>query len=158
MEKIKSLKIVLLVLFVVAILVIVRTTNKNRFKQDAQNAVETVVSDNLLVTTNDLKKNENQYLVVVLDETESLPYKNSLKINFDKLLEDSSLQKLKETKSKILLASTDNSKAVKAWVILNQLAYKNVFVLTSEENPEVLKYKFQPDTTAEIEISEQSNE
>lgn len=157
MEKIKSLKIVLLVLFVVAILVIVRT-NKNRFNQDAQNAVETVVSDNLIVTANDLKKNENQYLVVVLDETESLPYKNSLKINFDKLLEDSSLQKLKETKSKILLASTDNSKAVKAWVILNQLAYKNVFVLTSEENPEVLKYKFQPDTTAEIEISEQSNE
>ena len=155
MEKIKSLKIVLLVLVVVVILVIVKTTNKNRFKQDAQNAVEKVVSNTFVVTPNDLENTKNQYLIVVLDESESLLYKNSLKINFDKLLEESSIQKLQESKLKILLASADNSKSVKAWVILNQLDFKNVFVLASEENAEILKYEFQPDTLSGLEsISE----
>jgi len=155
MEKMKSLKIVLLVLAVVVILVIVKTTNKNRFKQDAQNAVEKVVSNTFVVTPNDLENTKNQYLIVDLDESESLPYKNSLKINFDKLLEESSIQKLQESKLKILLASADNSKSVKAWVILNQLDFKNVFVLASEENAELLKYEFQPDTLSGLEsISE----
>lgn len=155
MEKIKSLKIVLLVLVVVVILVIVKTTNKNRFKQDVQNAVEKVVSNTFVVTLNDLENAKNQYLIVDLDESESLPYKNSLKINFNKLLEESSIQKLQESKLKILLASADNSKSVKAWVILNQLDFKNVFVLASEENAEILKYEFQPDTLSGLEsISE----
>jgi hypothetical protein len=43
------------------------------------------------------------------------------------------------------------STASKAWVILNQLGYQNVVVLSPEENPEQLKYKFQPDTMVRLE-------
>jgi len=151
MKKIKDLKIVLFFLLVVLVLVIVRTTGKNRFKQDAKNAIEAITSNNISVLLNEYKAAENQFLVVDLNESGSVQFENSIKIPFEKLLEETTLQKLKETENKILLVSDDNLVAVKAWVILNQLEFKNVFVLSNEENTEVLKYEFKPDTSATIE-------
>jgi len=151
MNRLKNFSIVLLVLLVVMIFVIVRTTGKNRFKQDAQNAVEAVVANNFTVSVSELKNTESQYLIVDLNESGKTRFDNSLQIPFEKLLDESSLQKLKGTENKILLVSEDDSKAEKAWVILNQLGFKNVFVLSSKENPEVLKYEFQPDTSARLE-------
>jgi hypothetical protein len=151
MEKLKGLKVVLLFLLVVFVLVMVKITSKNGFKQEAREAIEAVESNNFQVTIEELKGAENQYLIVDLTKTGSAPFENSVKIPFEKLLEESSLEKLKSTENKILLVSNDNSVAVKAWVILNQLDFKNVFVLSDEENPEVLKYEFKSDTTATLE-------
>jgi hypothetical protein len=151
MEKLKGLKVVLLFLLVVFVLVMVKITSKNGFKQEAREAIEAVESNNFQVTGEELKGIENQYLIVDLTKTGSAPFENSVKIPFEKLLEESSLEKLKSTENKILLVSNDNSVAVKAWVILNQLDFKNVFVLSDEENPEVLKYEFKSDTTATLE-------
>ena len=150
MEKLKGLKVVLLVLLVVFVLVIVRTTGKNRFKQDAQNVIEAVKSNNFSVTMIDLKGTENQYFIVDLTESGSVQFENSVKIPFEKLLDETTLQQLKKTENKILLFSNDNSVAVKAWVILNQLDFKNVFILSDQENAEVLRYEFQPDTVASL--------
>jgi hypothetical protein len=146
MEKLKGLKIVLLILLVALVLVIVKTTGKNRFKQDAQNVIEAVKSNTYQVTINDLKGTEDQYFIVDLSESGSVQFENSVKIQFEKLLDETTLQKLKETENKILLVSDDNSVAVKAWVILNQLDFKNVFILSDEENAEVLRYEFKTDT------------
>lgn len=151
MEKLSNLKIVLLVLAVVLVLVIVKSTSKNGFKQDAKSAVEAVISNNFMISANNLEKNKTEYLIVELDESGSQRFENSLKIPFDKLLEESSLEMLNETDSKILLVSNDISVTAKAWVILNQLDFENVYVLSNEENPEVLKYEFQPDTSARLE-------
>ncbi len=148
MEKLKGLKIVLLILLVVFVFVIVRTAGKNRFKQDAQNAIEAVKSNNFRVTMKDINETENQYLIVDLTQSGSAQFENSVKIPFEKLLEETSLQKLKTAENKILLVSDDNSVAAKAWVILNQLDFKNVYVLAEEENGEVLRYEFKPDTAA----------
>lgn len=146
MEQFKKIKFVLLILFVVLILVIIRTTGKNHFRQDAQNAVETVTSNNFSVSLKDFKVAENQFLVVDLNESGSVQFENSMKVPFEKLLDENILQKLKETDNKILLVSDNNSVALKAFIILNQLDFDNVFVLSDEENQEVLKYEFQPDS------------
>jgi biopolymer transport protein ExbD len=153
MEKLKGLKIVLLILIMFLVLVIVRTTGKNRFKQDAQNAIEAVENKNFSVLLKDFKGAESQYLIVELNESGSVQFEKSIKIEFERLLDKSTLQKLKETDNKILLVSDDNSVAVKAWVILNQLDFKNVFVLLDEENQEVLKYEFQTDTIVRLKNS-----
>ncbi len=147
MGKMKNLKIVLLVLVVVLVLVIVKTVGKNGFKQDAKSAVEAVNNNNFMISTNELENNKTQYLIVDLDESNSSRVENSFDIPFEKLLEESSFKKLKESESKILLVASDISITAKAWVILNQLDFKNVFILSNEDNPEVLKYEFQPDTT-----------
>jgi hypothetical protein len=150
MGKLKGLKIVILIFLGVLSLVIIRTAGKNRFKENVQNAVDAVESNNFSVSLNDFKKDEKQYLVVDFSESDSVRFENSIKIPFEKLLDENTLQQLK-TESKILLFSGDNPAAVRAWVILNQLDFKNVFVLSNKENAEVLKYEFQPDTPARLE-------
>ena len=155
MGKLSNLKIVLLVLVVVLVLVIVKTVGKNGFIQDAKSAVEAVNSNNFMISVNELENNKTQYLFVDLDESTSSRFENSLKIPFEKLLEESSLKKLKETENKILLVASDISITAKAWVILNQLDIKNVFTLSNEDNPEVLKYEFQPDSMARLESDSQ---
>jgi hypothetical protein len=154
MKELKNLKIVLLVLLVVFVLVILRTTGKNRFKQDAKNVIETVKSNKYSVSEKELNGNESQYLIVDLNNNATpgqKQFNGSTQIPFDKLLEESSLLKLQQTDNKILLTSDNNSLAIKAWVILNQMEFKNVFVFSNEENPEVLKYEFQPDTLVRLE-------
>jgi hypothetical protein len=132
-------------------LLIINTVGKNAFKHDAKSTIVAVNSNNFMISANDLEKNKSEYLIVEMDESGSQRFENSLKISFEKLLDELNLQKLKLTESNILLVSADNSTSVKAWVILNQLNFENVFVLCEDENPEVLKYKFQPDTAARLE-------
>lgn len=151
MKKLKEIKIVLLIFLVVFVLVIVKSTGENRFKQDAKNVIETVENNNFSISMNDFVGSENQFLVVDLNESGSVLFENSIKVPFEKLIDETILEKLKETENKILLMSDDHSDAIKAWVILNQLDFKNVFVLSDEENTEDLKYEFQTETGARLE-------
>lgn len=154
MNVIKNLKIVLLILGVVVILVVVKSIGKNRFKHDAKYSIEEIRYNNFTVGLSDFEKNKSDYLLVNL-KTESNPEQvkseNSIDIPFEKLLDEPSIQKLRESDKKLLLFSDDNSSAEKAWIILDQMDFKNVFVLVTQENPEVLKYEFQPDTMARLE-------
>lgn len=141
----------LIFMVVVLVLVIVRTAGKNGFNQDAKNAVKAVSNNNFSISLNELKTNEKDYLIVDLSESVSVQYKNHLQIPLENLIDKINLQKLKETKNKILLFSDNDSKAEKAWVILNQLGFENVFVLLNDEIIEVFKYEFQPDTAVKLE-------
>lgn len=58
MKKLRELKIVLVILMAVLVLVIVKTTGKNRFKNDAKVAIEAVSGNNFLVSLNDFKAAE----------------------------------------------------------------------------------------------------
>lgn len=160
MKLLEDFKIVFLLLLLVFGLVIVKISGKNHFKQDAQNTIETVVNNDFIVSSESFQNNGGEYLIVDFSEpeTSTTKFEKVLHIDFEKLLDESTLHKLKDTENKILLVSSDNSVALKAWVILNQLEFENVFVLSNEETPEVLKYEFQRDTTAETEISVQSLE
>jgi len=150
MKYLKDIKIVLLLLAVALVLVIVKSNGKNRFKQDVQMAIETAISGNFSVPVNELKGNENQYLIVELNDSGETRFDNSLQIPFEKLLDESILKRLKKNENKILLVSEDILKAEKAWIILNQLGIENVFVLSNEKNAEVFKYKFHPDNAARL--------
>lgn len=151
MKKLNDIKIVLLILAVALVLVIVKSNGKNRFKHDAQNAIETAISGNFSVSADELKGNENQYLIVELNDSGETRFDNSLQIPFEKLLDELNFKKLKEIENRILLVSDDISKAEKALIILNQLGLKNLFILSTEENPEVLKFEFQPNPVVGME-------
>ncbi len=151
MGSLKSLKIVLFVLGFVLVAVVSKSFLKSGFKNDAINVVEAVVSKEFMITPGELNNRKEQYLIVDLDESDSSRFDNSIKVQFEKLLEDSNHQRLMDSEKKIVLVSTDISTVSKAWVILHQLDIENVYLLSGGENPEVLKYEFQPDTSARLE-------
>jgi hypothetical protein len=154
MNQLKNLKIVILVIVVLLILVIFRNSDQNLFKKDAKTAIEAAKNNSHLIMLNQLQKLTDPYLVIDLGSEarqDSLQFQHSIQIPFETLLDKANRKILNEANGTLILFSDDVATASKAWMILNQLGYKNLLILTSEENPEELKYKFQPDTTARLE-------
>lgn len=143
MNRLKNLRIVLVLLLLLTVSVVVRLAGTDRFKNDPGEAIAAMESGRNLISADELKHNENSFLLVNLDNDklpDSISTGNSMQMPFPKLLEKSNRVKLDQAE-KIVLYSRDDSKAARAWVILNQMKYRNVFILQTKSSDEELKYK-----------------
>lgn len=145
--KIKKISWIIAGLSLLLVLILIRTFNTNVFKRPAIDAITT--AENNTVTVSQLQSDSDPRTIVELDENDQR-FNESWSIPFSELLEKVNQTKLKEVQGNIYLHSDQVETSTKAWVILNQLGYDNVFILADEE-PEVLKYKFRPDTTVQPE-------
>lgn len=155
MNLLKNLKMIILVMVVLLILILFRNYDQNVFKEQVEAAIEGTKNNSNLIPLSKFRKLTTPYLVIELGGEpthDSLQLQHSIHIAFEKLLGKDNRAIFDKTKGPLILFSGDMALASKAWIILNQLGYKNVLILTSEENPEVLKYKFQRDTTARLEL------
>lgn len=153
MNRLKSLGFIIVILATILVLVVVRLTNNDLFKKDASVAIEASKDGRNLITEAELIK-LNEYLVVDLNAEETAKTRNiqkTIHIPLENLLDQANQKMFRATNSKIVLYSDTISDASKAWVILNQLGFKNLFIFQQEGNTEVFKYKFQPDTLARLE-------
>lgn len=154
MKQIKSLGIVFPIIVIILVLVVARTSNKNLFKKDPQYAIDVATKSINSVSVEDLKKLSPQYMVVNLNNADKYnpsQFERSINIPFESLLDKTNRKVLDEARGEIVLFSDDISIVSKALVILNQLDITNVLILHPKGNPEIFKYKFQPDTTAKLE-------
>ncbi len=78
------------------------------------------------------------------------PSSDTLFIAAGRLLDKENLKAIHTHQGPVLLVSDDPSISAKAWMILSQMGYRDLFVLTEKDSTEVLKYKFRPDTAAGI--------
>lgn len=147
MKKNKTLLIITAALLVLLVLVFVRAFNSNLFKRDAGLAL--LANEKHTIAMSNLAQ-EKDYTILQLDENRP-ELQASVYIPFEQLLDKTNQKKLAELNGKILLFSENINESAKAWVLLNQLGFDNVFILSEEDNPEALKYEFQPDTTARLE-------
>lgn len=155
MNKLKNLKFILLALALLLILVIVRNSDRNIFRSDVKTAVDVIQNKSNQLSPEQLHQLKSPWLVVNIGDSDlpdSLHIENSIRIPFPNLLDDTNRKILNEVKGNLVLYSADVATASKAWIILNQLGFKNVKILGTEEIPEIFKYKFQPDTTARLEL------
>ena len=154
MKKIKHLGFVLALLVVLLVLVLVRTTNKNHFTQEAQLAIAASTKGKNLLTFSQLEELKGNSLFIAFDSVEKLKTQGIepvVEILPEDILQKENRKLLDNAGGKIILFSEDLPTLAKTWVTLNQLGYKNLFVLTDDENIEAFTYKFQPDTTARLE-------
>lgn len=154
MKQLKNLQIVAFVIVILLILVVVRNSNKNIFKKDVKTVVDAVQNKSNLFSSEQLSKTKSPWLVVNVGDSElpdSLRIENSIRVPFENLLDQPNRKILQEVKGDLILYADDVATVSKAWVILNQLGFKNVFILNTDENSEHLKYKFQPDTSVRLE-------
>jgi len=154
MKQLKNLQYVFLFLIILLVLVLVRSFNPNLFRQVPGTAVESAQNNSNSITLAQLESLKTQYLVINLGSEgkfDSIKMMNSINIQIENLLDKKNLTILNESKDEIILYSSDVSTTAKAWVILNQLGIKKLFILAPEENPEAFIYIFQPDTTARLE-------
>jgi hypothetical protein len=144
----KNILWILGALLLILVLVLVRTFDSNLFKRNVNEALTTVYEHTISVQ--ELSRLEEEYSIVELDAVNQR-FPNSIVIPFRQLLQIENKEKLESLDGKVLLYSHNIATSSKAWVILNQLEFDAIFILSEEQNPEKLNYKFQPDTTIRLE-------
>ena len=150
MELLKRFKVVIALVLIVLILVVVRSTGVNHFRNDAKKWAETSFRQTNTLNPEQAKRLKGKILVINLDKNEKIPLEihGDLKnIPADSILSRMNIKTiLNHAPGQVLLYSSDQGLSARVWMILSQLGCKNLFILTSESDNEVFKYKFRPDT------------
>jgi rhodanese-related sulfurtransferase len=94
------------------------------------------------------------------------PLKDAVNIPFAEVLNNLKLSEFKSAGKEVILYSGSLIESTQAWTLLTQMGYKNLFILNfngasiingeltgsaSNEGNEALKYKFQADTSTNLE-------
>ncbi|HUX96422.1 MAG TPA: hypothetical protein VMV47_11890 [Bacteroidales bacterium] len=155
MNFIKKYKPIFLILLPVLILVLVRTTGINHFKTDARKHAEKSFSRSNLITAEKLSQTGGNKLIINLekDVIKHITSKITVKsISADSILNKQNIKLLLNHDGPVIISSSDDAVSARIWMLLSQMGVENLFILTEDPEPELLKYKFRPDTLARPEL------
>ena len=149
MELIKNYKVVITVVLIVLVLVVIRSAGVNHFKSDAKKWAEPSFGMSNAITPEKAKQLKGNNLVVNLDKDPATIAGISgdlQNISADSILSRKHLSTIMDHNGPVLLLSSDPGLSASIWMILSQMGRKNIYILTSATDNEVLKYKFQPES------------
>ena len=144
---------VILIVLPVIVLVLVRAYTPGGFKPDAHKLAETSFTGANLLKREQVAALASKPLIVkLINVNASLPNpaSDTLYIAADRLLDRGNLKTIHAFHGPVLLVSDDPAISAKAWMILSQMGYRDLFVLAKKDSSEVLKYNFRPDSSAGI--------
>jgi hypothetical protein len=146
--------IVLVLVLPILILVLIKTLYTGHFRNDAARWAEPSIKQSNNITHAMLGNLTGNTLMVDLSERGDLPINRDLVINIPakSILNKNYQKKLRAFKGNILLVSEDPAMSARVWMLLSQMGFTNVYILSDEEGTEVFKYKFRPDTISGPEL------
>lgn len=149
MEIIKQYKVVIMVVLPLLILVIFRSAGTNHFKPDSEKWAEPSVMKSNIMTAEKLGSLPGEKLLINLAE-EKITINNftgkTLNIPADSVLIKNNLRTFDKHNGPLLLYSSDPAVSARIWMVLRQMGINNIYILSGENDNEVFKYKFGPDT------------
>jgi hypothetical protein len=153
MKYLRSYRLVILIVLPVVVLVLIRAWSPGSFKPDAARQAEASLTGANLLDQHQVAALGSKPLIVKLfNEDAARPNgsPDTLVVKASLLLEKENLKVIHGHHGPVILVSDDPSVSAKAWMILSQMGYHDLFVLREKESIDVLKYKFRPDSTAGI--------
>jgi hypothetical protein len=151
MSHLRQIGILILIVLPVAILVLIRGTAAERFKEDARKLAEPSFSHSNTMSREQLATFKSGYRIIDISDPgkqlEKHPGDSVIHLPAEIILEKTGQEVLRSNKLPVLLYSSDPAISARVWMLLSQMGYRNLFILTDEPDNEVIKYKFRPDTT-----------
>jgi hypothetical protein len=150
MNSIRQYGIIFFVVLTVAILVLVRASSAGHFKQNARKLAEASFTNSNTISWEKQGTLGTASLIIDLSDHSKLPKNHpdgTINIPFRSLLEKASQKRIRAHKGPVLLYSEEPGTSAKAWMLLSEMGYRNLFILTDEPDNEVMKYKFLSDTS-----------
>ena|SRR5665648_348070 len=155
MSLIKKLKVVIAVVVPILILILFRVIGVNHFKMDAKKWAEPSEMRLNLVSGEQIGTLSGEKLIINLGKElygiSDMKFP-ALNIPADSILRKNNLNTIRENDGPILLFSSEMAVAARIWMVLSQMGYKNIFILTNDIDNEVFKSKFRPDTFIRPEL------
>ena len=155
MNFLKKYKTILLILLPVLILVLVRSAGLNHFKTDAWKHAEKSFSRSNLINSERLSQTEGKKLILNLgkDVIKHIPPEAMVKsVSTDSILNKQNIRLILNHDDPVIISSSELAVSARIWMLLSQMGVGNLYILTEDPEPEVLKYKFRPDTLARPEL------
>ena len=153
MKHLRPYLLVIVIILPVIVLVLIRAFAPGGFKPDAHKLAEASFTGANLLNREQVAALGSKPLIIKLINEEAVqinPSSDTLFIGAGLLLDKKNLKAIHSHKGPVLLVSNDPQISAKAWMILSQMGYRDLFILTENDSSEVLKYKFRPDTAAGI--------
>lgn len=151
MKFLKKYKIVLFIILPIVALVLIRTFGSNHFMTDTRKHAEASFSGSNLITAEMLSHTAGEKLIINLEKDiiKHIPTEIIVKsITPDSILNRKNIKLLLNHDGPVIISSSENSVSTRIWMLLSQMGVDNLYILTKDAEPEVLKYKFRPDTMA----------
>jgi hypothetical protein len=154
MNLLKKYGIVSAIFLIILIAVLYRSLNHSGFRYDAPKHAESSISGSNIITEEQIKAFQTDFLIIDLESTGLLKEKyNEITLEADpvSILRKKNIKKIERHKGPVILVSSENSISARIWMLLSQKGLKNLYILTQEEDFEVLKNKFRPDSISKPE-------
>jgi hypothetical protein len=154
MKILKQYWLVLAILVVVAVAVLVRTFGHGNFKYDAGKLAEPSVLRTNIITKDQITGLRGRVMIIDLREagTNNDKFPTSLKVSPDSILAKKYLNMIRKQRGPVVLTGSDYSVSARIWMVLSQMGIKDIYILSGESNPEILKKEFRPDTISAPEL------
>jgi hypothetical protein len=153
MKYLRPRLLIVLIVLPVIVLVLIRAFAQGGFKPDAHKLAKASFTGANLLNRQQVAELGNKPLIVKLsnkEEGQMSPSSDTLFIAAGRILDRNNLKAIHIHRGPVLLVSDDQAVSAKAWMILSQMGYRDLFILVEKDSNELLKYKFRPDTTAGI--------
>lgn len=146
MKHLRPYRYVILIVLPIVILVVVRAFAPG-FKPDADKLAKASFTGANMLNREQVAALATQPLVIKLSSEQTSqpdPFSDTIFIAADKLLDKPNIKIIHAHRGPVVLVSDDPSVSAKAWMILSQMGYRDLFILAEKDNDEVLKYEFGP--------------
>ncbi len=150
----KKSYIILAVVLPLLVLVLMKSITRDHFRNDAAKWAAPSINKINVLTVKQLNESDGNALIIELDDrAEAIGVKGEvIHIPADNLLDKNNQKMLRASRENIVLVSDDPALSARMWMLLSQLGYKKLFILTDSADNEALKYKFRPDTVTRPEF------
>jgi hypothetical protein len=147
--------VVIAIVLPVLILVLIRSFGTNHFKAGAKKWAEPSVSRSNIISQDQIGDLPGKKLIINLEEKGNGLHdlKNEIVyVRPDSVLSNRNLTIIQKNSGPVLLFSSESGVSAKVWMLLSQLGYTNIYILTADPDNEVIKNKFRPDTLVRPEF------
>lgn len=149
MELLKSYRVVITVVLIVLVLVVIRATGVNHFKNDARKWAEPSLTHSNTITPEQVLSLKGNNLTINLDN-KMIPGEKLTgdlrNIPADSILNKSIFKSILNHNGPVLIYSAQPALAARIWMVLSQMGCRQIYILTKDTGNEVPKFKFEPDS------------
>ncbi len=155
MELIKKYRLIIAVVLPILILVLIKALVTTHFKSDVKKWAEPSVTRSNIITEKKAGLLAGEKLILNLDKKvrkNNGIQNDTLFVSPDSVLNKNYLNTIRKHNGPVLIFSSEISVSSRIWMILSQMGYMNIFILTNDTDNELFKNKFRPDTLVRPEL------
>jgi len=149
MELIRKYGYIVLITAVVIVLVILRSTGTSHFRYDAKKWAGPSFTGSNIITQSNISTLKGDKLIITLGAAQQVPEGigvKTIQIPPDSILTKKYISLIRGSAASIILFSNDYSLSSKVWMVLSQAGFRNIYIYSADQDNEVLKKEFRPDS------------